>query len=318
MQSPNPAIRTQGRPVLAFGPEMPGWGSWDWVGADMERQLAQRYETRRYRDFDFPDCDVLFVVKHAPPTELVRRAAGRSHVVYLPVDFYGSAADIDADAAMLRWCSRVLVHCERLRRYFAPYSRTEYIDHHVKFVAPAPEAPNERGPILWVGVRSNLAPLIEWVNANPPPGELWVLTNLEEPLRLPNQIELGFRPDLPIRIENWTPDRQLEWTAIARAAIDIKGDDFRSRHKPPAKAIDFLASGLPLAMNPDSSSAEHLAKMGFELATPNDTARWLSREYWEETRQFGAALATILSIQRLTSRFDRVIRDLLAEPRIRQ
>ena len=60
---------------------------------------------------------------------------------------------------------------------------------------------------------------------------------------------------------------------VPGAAIDIKGDDFRSRHKPPAKAIDFIASGVPLAMNPDSSMVEHLARMGFDVASPLDTER---------------------------------------------
>jgi hypothetical protein len=78
-------------------------------------------------------------------------------------------------------------------------------------------------------------------------------------------------------------------TTAARAVIDIKGQDIRSRHKPPAKGIDVIASGVPLAMNPDSSTAEHLARMGFEVASPLDTDRWLSREYWEETRRFGLA-----------------------------
>ena len=102
-------------------------------------------------------------------------------------------------------------------------------------------------------------------------------------------------------------------TAAARAAIDVKGNDFRSRHKPPAKAIDFLASGVPLAMNHDSSPVEHLARMGFEVADPRDTERWLSREYWEETRRFGAALRELLSLERVARRWKRVIDDVLAE-----
>jgi hypothetical protein len=36
------------------------------------------------------------------------------------------------------------------------------------------------------------------------------------------------------------------------------------------KAIDFIASGLALAMNPDSSPVEHLARMGFEICSPEN------------------------------------------------
>jgi hypothetical protein len=82
--------------------------------------------------------------------------------------------------------------------------------------------------------------------------------NLEDPADPPSPAEVGFRRDAEIRIHHWSPERQLALTAAARAAIDIKGDDFRSRHKPPAKAIDFIASGVPLAMNEHSSPVEHL------------------------------------------------------------
>src|SRR5262249_22503917 len=116
-----------------------------------------------------------------------------------------------------------------------------------------------------------------------------------------------------IRIEEWTRELHVERTAQARAALDVKGQDFRSRHKPPAKAIDFLASGVPLAMNPDSSPVEHLARMGFELASPLNTERWLSRDCWEETRRFGAALRELLSQERIGLRYKRIIEEVLAE-----
>jgi hypothetical protein len=88
------------------------------------------------------------------------------------------------------------------------------------------------------------------------------------PGQVPSAADFGFASHVDVQIEEWTPQRQLGLTAGARAALDIKGDDFRSRHKPPAKAIDFIASGVPLAMNPDSSPVEHLARMGFDVASP--------------------------------------------------
>jgi hypothetical protein len=118
-----------------------------------------------------------------------------------------------------------------------------------------------------------------------------------------------------VRIEEWTPERQLELTAKARAAIDIKGTDFRPRHKPPAKGIDFIASGLPLAMNPDCSTVEHLSRMGFDVVSPLDIDRWFAPEYWEETRRFGIALRELLSRQRVGLRYKRIIAQVLSERR---
>src|SRR5262249_11315199 len=151
-------------------------------------------------------------------------------------------AEIDAAALMLRKCSRIVLHCERLRRYFEPYARVEYLDHHVKFVAPLRDSHPTDGFILWVGVRTNLPPLIEWLNNHSLPGELRILTNFENPDIPPTSAELGIRNDLQVCIANWSPELQREWTAQARAALDVKGLDFRARHKPPAKAIDFIAS----------------------------------------------------------------------------
>ena len=301
------------RPLVAFGPEMLGWGSWDWVGADLWQEVGRHYRTATFRNDDAPDCDVLVVVKHPPTRDLLVRLPPRTTVVFLPVDRYGAGGEIDADRDLLRRCSRVVVHCERLRRYFEPYAPVEYLDHHVKFVADRPVPYREDGPTLWVGARSNLPPLVEWVNAHPSPSELLVLTNPETPGQVPPPAAFGFRVGLPVVVEEWSPVGHLVALSRCRAAIDVKGDDFRARHKPPAKAIDFLAAGVPLAMNPDSSPVEHLARLGFDVPSPVDVGRWLSREYWEETRRFGSALRELLSRERVGRRFKRIIDDVLAE-----
>lgn len=285
------------------------------MGADLSCELDWSFRTVTFRGTDVPKCDSVVVVKHPLPEAVIREVATRAAVLYLPVDSYGSVAEIDADAGVLRRCGRAVVHCERLRRYFEPYALVEYLDHHVKFVTDEAVPFREDGPVLWVGARSNLPPLVEWVNAHAPPAELLVLTNPEIPGRVPSAVEFGFRRDIPARIEEWSPDRHVAALSRCRAAIDIKGNDFRARHKPPAKAIDFLASGVPLAMNPDSSPVEHLARLGFDVAMPLDVERWLSRGYWEETRRFGMAIRELLSRERVGRRFKRMIDEVLAERR---
>lgn len=291
---------------------MPGWGSWDWVGADLAKELSKHFKVVTF-DRGIPDCDVLIVVKHPLPAMLVEQITRKTRLIYCPIDYYGSSAEIDADSPMLRKCSRILVHCESLRRYFQPYATVEFMDHHVKFVAPMPKKRKTSGYFLWIGVRSNLEPLVKWVNENPLPGELLILTNPENPESPPKPEELGFRTDLPIHIETWSEMCHIESTAGARAAIDIKGSDFRSRHKPPAKAIDFIASGLPLAMNPDSSAVEHLVRMGFDVPSPLDPDRWLGNDYWQQTRRFSEALRELYSLERIGRRLRRSIKEVLAQ-----
>jgi hypothetical protein len=300
-------------PTIAFGPEAPGWGSWEWVGADLVDALDGPFRTRSFAAWEAPACDAVVVVKHAPPPGWAELVTRRAALLYAPVDWYGAATAIDADALWLRRCDRVLVHCERLRRYFEPYAPVEYLDHHVKFLAPLRRDFRADGDLLWAGVRSNLPPLVAWINAHALPLSLHVLTNFEDPARPPSPADLGFRSDRRVTVHDWSRQRQVEMTAAARVVIDVKGDDFRSRHKPPAKGIDFLASGVPLALDPESSTAEHLARMGFDAASPLESDRWLSQEYWEETRAFGGALRELLAPARVARRLGRIIREVLAE-----
>src|SRR5262249_50895009 len=182
-------------PVVAFGPVMPGWGSWEWVGADVCREVSKHFRTAVFEADAIPEADVVVVIKHVPGVAWMHETSRRSKVVVCPIDYYGSPAQIDADGAALRRCARIVVHSERLRRYFEPYAPVVYMDHHVKFASEPPSTFREQGLFLWVGVRTNLPPLLEWVNEHPLPGELLVLTNLEDPEHLPTSAALGFRRD---------------------------------------------------------------------------------------------------------------------------
>ncbi len=266
-------IQPREKTVVAFGPAIRGRGSWEWVGADLQRELSKYFTTVTFgADWDVPDCDVLIAVKHRPPLELVHRIQHRSRIVYCPLDYYPSASRIESHAETLRKCDLIVVHCHRLRKHFERYTAVEYMDHHTKYAAPFADDYKPEGFILWVGVRNNLRPLVRWVNEHPLPCELCVSTNL--PHVNTNPAELGFRADRNIRLEPWSAPRQLELMAEAKAAIDIKGGDFQHQHKPPTKALDFIASGMPLAMNPDSSPVEFLARLGFQVALPTDPDHW--------------------------------------------
>jgi hypothetical protein len=191
--------------------------------------------------------------------------------------------------------------------------------------------------VLWVGVRSNLPPLVDWINRHRLELPLVVLTNLEQEaegvgdgtdgrrddrkitdrkMGRERSSELaaafGFMKGREVWVEDWSAQRQRELTAIAAGAIDIKGDDFRQRHKPPAKAIDFIASGLPLAMN-ESSSTEQLARLGFEIASPLDAGRWFSGQYREDTAAFGRELRERLSLRRVGMAWSTLVEEVLEE-----
>jgi hypothetical protein len=304
--------RSEQLPIrIAFGPVMPGWGSWEWIGEDTARELSRYFDVLT-QDHLGEEASLSVVTNHPPAAELSFRSDG-CPVIYCPVDHYGSVAQIDRDAWWLQRCSRIVVHSDKLRKYFEPYAAVEYLDHHVKFIATPPVAPCKDGPLLWVGVRSNLPPLVEWLESHSLPVELVVLTN-GSATEHPEVDEVASRPG--VRVEQWTPERHRELLPQCRGAIDVKGTDFRQRHKPPTKALDFIAAGLPVALNLDSSSADHLRRLGFEPASPEDPERWLSADYWEETQRFGTALRELLSLQRIGLRWCRLIEEVLSEQQI--
>lgn len=145
---------------IASGPDAPGFGSWECIGLDLCWALG--CHTTRIRDA-IPDCDVAVLVKFKPAADVLALRLRRCRLVYCPVDVYGSAAEIDADAAALQCFDRILVHCERLRKYFSAYAPVDYLEHHLKFITDPPQARTTNGPILWIGNRSNLPPVVEWV-----------------------------------------------------------------------------------------------------------------------------------------------------------
>jgi hypothetical protein len=295
--------------TIAFGPEMPGWGSWEWVGADIAATLKSHYQTVIYQG-EIPACDLCVRVKIPPDPEWLLCLPKDVSLIYCPIDFYSSVSELERDIAFLTRCDHIVVHCERLRRYFSSYAPVTYIDHHVKFAA---SNQGEVEEILWVGVTSNIPPVVDWINHHSLPLPLRLLANFDLSEGVPTPQELGFRKSAVVRTSVWSPQRHLQLVASCKAAIDIKGVDFRSRNKPSTKAIDYLASGIPLALQKESSSFEHLGQLGFEVATPTDCDRWLSPTYRSETRQFGAALTELLSLNRIATRWRLLIdRTLMA------
>ena len=93
-----------------------------------------------------------------------------------------------------------------------------------------------------------------------------------------------------------------------KAAIDLKQlNIFNQYYKPPTKAQKYVTSGIPFAINPGSYSEEYFRARGFQVASPVEPERWLSRSYWEQTRKFGLELRASTSLEAVGKRY----RDLI-------
>lgn len=306
-------MTTSTKPVVAFGPTRVGIGSWEWLGEELAKELHSYYEVCTFSDH-VPSCDVVIVIKELLPQEELENASLQSAIIYCPVDCYGSAAEIDLDGVRLRCCRKVVLHSERLRKYFQSYAPVDVLDHHLRFFPETTpvKTPIQTPSILWVGHRSHLSLLVDYVNRHQLPGRLEVLTNWDQGPDELNGTQCGFAGRIPVRIRRWTAERHLQAVTEADLAIDIKGTDFRQRHKPAAKALDFVASNLPLAMNGGSSPVEHLARMGFAVASSDDPERWLSAEYRAATERFGQWVRESLSLSQIGLRWRQLIDDVLS------
>jgi hypothetical protein len=165
--------------------------------------------------------------------------------------------------------------------------------------------------------------LLRWLAEHPIEREVRILTDLDSErgwarahgtaAQLGLSIELSRAPTAIAGHPacQWSERRQLEMMRACKAALDVKHTVlFNQHHKPPTKAQQFVASGIPCAVNPEAYSAEYFRSRGFDPASPDDPARWLSRDYWEETRRAGARLRRETSIEAVAARYRELIESL--------
>ncbi|MEO8602136.1 MAG: hypothetical protein ABI629_06140 [bacterium] len=321
-----PALRaTPARKTIAFGP-LNARPSWGWVGYDMARELSKTYDVILY-DADAPavQCDVLFAIKKRPAERLLDGVERQgSKLVYCPVDVYDATGELQRDAEFLARCAMVLVHCERMLPLLRPHcAQTHFVEHHSRFATHAMAEYQRDGFILWIGAYAYVPYLADWLARHPIDSEVRILTDFdnEKSRRKADQYaaEIGMdiasaaaqRAIAGCRMYQWSERRQGEMMRACRAALDVKLTTlFSQQHKPPTKAQQYIASGIPFAVNADSYSAEYFLARGFELASPLDTERWWSHDYWQETRATGQALRAATALERVGEHYRKLIESL--------
>lgn len=308
---------------IAFGPRTPA-PSWEWVGLGTARALKGYFDITIFDDFErVPAADLVVVVKAAPPPEFVNAAHTKGvQLAYMPIDRYFSAEEVAADAAFFRACDLVLLHSEALAPYFEPFcQRVVFVEHHSRYALDSPATFNPSGYVLWVGACEHLPHVVKWLKTNPLPTDVRLLTNFNNKkaritahfraheigtrLRFAGDTVNGYRMIL------WSEQAQESMMRECKAAIDVKGDDFNQSTKPPTKAQQFIASGVPFGCNRDSSVAAYFRRRGFDVADAADADRLLSREYWAETRDFAKTLRDRLSLQAISRSYSDMFEALI-------
>ena len=298
------AARRQVAPMkIAIGPAR-DFPSWHWCGGDLVPALRLSHDVRvfkRYRELDDESFDAVVIVKE-PPSSCC--AAGSRRIVYLPVDFFESEDQIEKHLPFLRSCAVVATHCSRLDRHLLPHCRRlAHVEHYGKQVLPEISSYKPDGFVLWTGQGMWVKHTIKWHDRRKRDFDLVMLAN-----------DRGWswnsfpRPGISLAL--WSEREHLRLLGKARAGLDVKGENFHQATKPPTKIQQFVASGVPAAVNRDSYSWEWFHERGFDLADPDDEARWFSRRYWEETREFGLHLRKEISKESVVASYLDLLRDL--------
>lgn len=312
---------------VAFGPEK-DVPSWNWVGFDTSRELSKYYDITTFTSTEHPpDAEVIVIIKQKPADKFIRRATeAKRKLIYCPIDFYNDGHQLHKDIPFFHQCSAVLCHCERLIRLILPHCQnTHFVEHNNKFALPEMVSYKDDGFILWVGGCQYIPYLIRWLQKYPiKNNKVKILADIgNERARQAAEFfarEIGMNFSLPVgatsvggcEVHEWSERTQYDMMMECKAAIDIKlTDNWNQFYKPPTKAQKYVASGIPFAVNPESYSAEYFRTRGFEIASPINTTRWFSKQYWEETRAFGEKLRETTSIEAVGLRFKEIIDRLL-------
>jgi len=290
----------------------------------MARALGGSFKTILFKDFArIPPSDAVLAIKVAPPLRFVRRIQRRGgRVIFLPIDGYADEAGIHADRALLGACDLVLAHSETLARCLAPYCRrVGFVEHHGKYTLPALAPYRPEGFILWVGGLQNLPYLLAWIERHPLRHPLRILTDVTNPRarRAARRVaaDLGVALRFTAGAINghemrpWSEAAQRAALQECKAALDIKGDGFNQRSKPPTKAQKYVSSGIPFACNADSEAARYFRDRGFDLASPDTEDRWYSEAYWRETQSFAVQLRRTIALESVAEAYRAYIEAVL-------
>lgn len=300
--------------TVYFGPqtELP---SWHWVGKDVANYLAQSINISF---FDSPHQikseSVVFWIKHPPSKQdLIKIKKKKLKVIYLPVDTYSSQQEIERDIPFIETCKSIGLHSSNLKPFFN-HSDIHALDHYNKFgIEEQMRQPGKR--FLWVGGYQYVPYLIFYLLKNKLLFPIDILTDFKNEtakkltIQHAKELNLPFSfsalPKLPdLNFFEWREDRQKELLMNCAGAFDYKHiEHFNQLYKPPTKVQKYISSAIPTAVNKDSYSFEYFNNLGFQLCAPDETDRWQSKAYQNETREFAKELKNRLSLENVAKKY---------------
>lgn len=257
--------------------------SWNWVGNHLVDSLRDTYDVETFNKSDTPKGDIIICIKH-----IAQDWHGK--MISMPID----QIDIDKTdwAPFLKKCNFIISHSEMLKEHILNINpKCTTINHHGKYTLGNRVPYREEGYAIWIGGMQHVPWLLKWVESYGSILPIQICTDIKDKAAYNAAHKLAKKIGLPLTISEkaingisaieWSEANQRVAMTNAKAAIDIKGEDWSQLSKPPTKTQKFVASGLPIALNCGSPGWRYLEKLGLQACEPNDN-RWGSLEYYND------------------------------------
>lgn len=305
--------------TMYFGP-VRNVPSWQWVGFDVAKFLGTHHDIRFFDDVsELPMEALVFWIKcPLEGSASIQIVLKRLRVVFFPVDVFRDVEHIAACRSFIDSCSLVVLHSRNLAKYFDK-NKIRHIDHYNKYgIMPAERRPGDT--LLWIGGFQYFPYVVRFVLEHQPRRmrRAVFLTDYRSPNAIAAANNLGRTLGLGIGFSdmaNFADLNVVEWSVPAQktllqtcaGAFDCKGtEDFNQLHKPPTKLQKYLCSGIPCAINADSTLQSNL---GFELCDLLDDATWFSPDYKALTEEYSRMLNARLSLAAIAAQYLQFARE---------
>lgn len=289
--------------MIAIGP-VSKEPSWKWVGLDTIKELSKYFTIEVFNSYKhLPNSRIILIIKKLPPIEFVRKARKNGkEIVYCPIDYFNNKQDINMFGMILSQCTIILSHAESLIPIFNQFSHSYLVEHNGKYTLPKMAQYKDKGYVLWIGGYQFVPYLLKYMETHSCNFKIKLLTDYKKKNAIGRANTVSRSIGIQLNTENldmyeWNENLQKEMMQECKAAIDIKGDDFAQKNKPPTKGQKYITSGIPFAINKNNNCYNYFKNKGFNICSPGEEKRWLSKKYWEKTQKFGKHLASTISIE---------------------
>jgi hypothetical protein len=303
--------------MIAIGPVTKA-PSWNWVGLDTAKELSKYFSIEIFNSYSIlPKSKIILIVKQLPPVNFIEQAKSQDKkIIYCPIDYFENEMQLIKSDFILSKCDLILSHAESLIPLLDQFCPSFLVEHNSKFTLPKMTKYKPNGFVLWIGGFQFVPYICKYIKTFNPSYELKLLTDYKNKSAVGRAESLVRQIGIEINYKNldlydWSEDLQDKMMQECKAALDIKGDSFSQKHKPPTKGQKYITSGIPFAINSGNCCFSYFQRRNFDICEPKNVEKWFSEDYYNQTQKFGIELKKTLTDKAVGESYALFINDLV-------